>query len=246
MSISINSKNRAAILIFFKEPIAGKVKTRLQPQLSAEQSAELAHLFLKETLLETKNALLTLERLGITTDVLVFGDSTPNTDFHFSLLDFLYPFRTLLLQQVKGGLGERMSHAFHHAFELGYREAAIFGTDSPDLPLQTRVQSILSLRKGEAEIAIGPTEDGGYYTLAMNRFHPSLFEGITYSSHSTFEETLAKAQSLKTTLTLLPMWYDIDAFEDLLRLKINVFSANAKSENLRLIREWFLKRSDDL
>jgi len=58
----------------------------------------------------------------------------------------------------------------------------------------------------------------------MNKFFPTLFQQVTYSSTQTFYETLKQALKLPASLATLSAWYDVDEPEDLVRLAKNLHS----------------------
>ena len=70
--------------------------------------------------------------------------------------------------QGDGGLGKRLELAFEQGFEDGYSSIAVIGTDCPSCGARwintafARLESA-SYRDG----IIGPSEDGGYYLLAL-------------------------------------------------------------------------------
>jgi uncharacterized protein len=72
---------------------------------------------------------------------------------------------------------------------------------------------------GRLKTVVGPAEDGGYWLIGLKAAQPALFENISWSSSSVFEQTMerAKAAGLKThVLRKLP---DIDTIEDLRRFQ---------------------------
>ena len=67
-------------------------------------------------------------------------------------------------------------------------------------------------RLDHAELVLGPTDDGGYYLIAMRRPMPALFENIRWSTEHTLADTLAQAGAAPTHL--LPRLRDVDTHED--------------------------------
>uniref|UniRef100_UPI0026367E0D TIGR04282 family arsenosugar biosynthesis glycosyltransferase n=1 Tax=Geobacter sp. TaxID=46610 RepID=UPI0026367E0D len=132
-------------------------------------------------------------------------------------------------------LGERMAGAFRRAFDRGCRRVAIIGTDSPDLPLAFIGWAYELLADPAVDAVFGPSEDGGYYLLALKRFHPALFAGIPWSTDKVLELSLARAAEAGLATALLPPWYDVDTADDLRRPGLMVPESTAP-----LTREFLL------
>jgi glycosyltransferase A (GT-A) superfamily protein (DUF2064 family) len=71
-------------------------------------------------------------------------------------------------------------------------------------------------------MVIGPSVDGGYYLIGLKQSHPQLFQGITWSIDTVFEETILRARKLGLTFSALQHWHDIDTVEDIQRLKLRL------------------------
>jgi rSAM/selenodomain-associated transferase 1 len=197
--------NKNALIIFARQPIPGKVKTRLIPCLSADGAAQL-YLFMLTDVLDKAASMLEVDKL------LFYEGGREAKDYfrsHFAKFP-LYP-------QRGKDLGLRMKAAFDHAFDLGYRSVSIIGTDSPDLPVSYIEESFRMLENSGIDVVFGPAADGGYYLLAMNRTHIELFRGIEWSSAQVLRESLAKAAISGLTYKTLPVWHDVDVPSDLKR-----------------------------
>lgn len=186
------------ILLFAKAPVPGRVKTRLQPVLSPEQSAELHSSFVGDV----------LEWLaGFTSiaDIEVHLDESTG-----AWSEFPYP-RVL---QSEGDLGQRMWNAFEHAFSEGRHQVLILGSDAPTLPKE-HLNAVLN---SPADASFGPTEDGGYYAIQLRSLPPDIFEGVEWSTSRALEQSIAAARRCGLTVALGPRWFDIDTPADLVKL----------------------------
>jgi rSAM/selenodomain-associated transferase 1 len=141
------------------------------------------------------------------------GKSERSADFRL-----LAPDAEVVMQEGTD-LGERLSKAFDRAFAAGCSSVAIIGTDFPHMPVKRIEETFHLLNHNKADAVFGPSEDGGYYLVAMNKLHPGLFRDIPWSSPDTLARSLAKAASLKLTAELLTPGFDLDTVGDLLRLK---------------------------
>lgn len=215
-------QKRNALIVFFKWPKPGSVKTRLVPFLTHEEAAQLYEKFVLDTF-ETVAKLRNSDLFGY-----VSGEAEESNSLRLAL----EMMSVKIIPQQGTGLAERISNAFRELFELGYRSVAIIGTDSPDLPLSYIEAAFQSLDVAKPALCIGPSEDGGYYLLGMNRFFPQVFQGVPYSSSDTYIETLRTLMPLPLNVFPLRMWYDIDEKDDLRKL-----IANMKGGELRHSRQ---------
>ncbi len=92
---------------------------------------------------------------------------------------------------------------------------SIIDSDSPDLPKSFVLESFRQLSSGNSDVVFGPCDDGGYYLVAMQKACPELFVGIPWSTGSVLSMSIEKAVKLGIRTALLPLWNDIDTFEDL-------------------------------
>jgi uncharacterized protein len=183
----------ARIIVFAKAPVPGRVKTRLD--LDPAHAAALHTAFVRDTL-ETVAGL---------------GDLELCTDIETGAWDECGAARSL---QCEGSLGERLYTALAGALGGGYRQAMILGSDSPTLPA-AYPEALLA---AAADVALGPTEDGGYYAIACRRVAPGMFDGVEWSTSRTRAMTMEAATRAGLTVELGPEWYDIDEPRDLDRL----------------------------
>jgi uncharacterized protein len=196
---------KKALIIFAKCPVPGQVKTRLSPPLSPEQAAELYRCMLEDIL--AKSARLA------DVDRYLFYQGGTDAGHYFARTG---RGMTCLPQQGRD-LGERMAAAFRHVFTDGFAAAAIIGTDSPDLPVSFIEGAYQRLQERGVEVVFGPSEDGGYYLLAMKRLHAGLFRDVPWSSGGVLQKSLANAANGGIGAALLPPWHDVDRAEDLVR-----------------------------
>jgi glycosyltransferase A (GT-A) superfamily protein (DUF2064 family) len=100
-----------------------------------------------------------------------------------------------------------------------------------------RIHEAFSLLDGNhADIVFGPSEDGGYYLLAMKGMHPELFQDIPWSSQETLAANLDKAKSLGLHSVLIPPCFDLDRIEDLVRLSKSSDGTSAPRTISRLLQ----------
>jgi hypothetical protein len=116
-------------------------------------------------------------------------------------------------------LGERLDGVAERAFAEGLGPLLFVGADSPTLPPGFLVAALEGLADGGADVALGATEDGGYYAVGLREPAPGLFERIEWSTPRAYAQTAHNAARLRLRLLELPPWYDVDTPEDLARLR---------------------------
>jgi uncharacterized protein len=190
---------RTRIVIFAKAPVPGRVKTRLIPALGPEGAARLALRMLRDTVREA----LKVE----TAEVELCVEPSPS---HADWQDLLPEAR--LTEQGPGDLGERLARAAERVTGEGKRIVFI-GTDCPALDERRLRDACRSLESHDA--AIHPTFDGGYALLGLDRFDPSIFSAIEWSTASVARVTIGRIKALGWSLHLGEMLQDVDEPEDL-------------------------------
>jgi rSAM/selenodomain-associated transferase 1 len=192
---------QCALGVMAKAPRPGKVKTRLSPPLTLEESAAINICFLRDT---TEN-IATVSMSGKAAGVISY---TPVGDE--SLFDNLLPADFALIPQRGDGFGERLLATAEDLLGCGYGSVCLIDSDSPTVPAVAFEQAVVELERSGDRIVIGPSHDGGYYLIGLKRAHPELFESISWSTSAVFEETVAAAQAARIEVVTLPLWYDVD------------------------------------
>ena len=196
-----SSANR--LIIFAKYPEPGKVKTRLQPELSPEQSHQL-YTAMAEDL--TAN----LGRGKNFHTSIFFWPPQKNTE----MASWLAPLA--VAPQAEGDLGAKMKDAFERAFRAGAARAIVIGSDLPDLGEEDIEVALEALDM--ADLVLGPSDDGGFYLIALKKWHEGLFEGVFWSTETVLSQTLANARTLGLSNAQLPIRRDIDTAAEIRHL----------------------------
>jgi rSAM/selenodomain-associated transferase 1 len=190
-----------ALIIFAKNPILGKVKTRLAADVGEIRSLEIYEqlLFITENVINHLNV-----------DRLVYWDGGIPRNSAFSKSYFIQR------KQIEGGLGKKMSSAFDIEFQT-YKSICIIGTDCPELNSEILCTAFQELKVHD--VVIGPATDGGYYLLGMNGYYQNLFQDMIWSTETVFQETIKRINNSKLTFKTLPMLSDVDTNSDYLEMK---------------------------
>lgn len=192
------------LVIVAKEPVPGKVKTRLFPKLSPTAAAGLYRCFLQDRIQEVSS-------LNGVHRAIAYTPESAKSIFTSLALDGF----ELFAQQGKH-LGERLNNIFLDKLSQGYQAVSIVDSDSPDLPKSLIKESFELLLSKRVDIVFGPCYDGGYYLVAMRKPYPELFRNIPWSTENVLSVTLEKARKMRLNVKLLSAWNDLDTFEDLI------------------------------
>jgi uncharacterized protein len=189
--------------MFARVPLAGSVKTRLVPPLTADGAAKLYLVFLQD---------LTERLRGSRLRPTVFvsggnpGDLAP-----------LLPAGWPVAGQHGDTLGERLAAAFEVLLASPGTRAVIIGSDSPDLPL-THIKRAFRLLK-HRDVVLGPAVDGGYYLVGLRAPAPALFRDVPWGTADVFAHSVRAVHEAGLSLALTPPWYDVDDAASLALLK---------------------------
>jgi rSAM/selenodomain-associated transferase 1 len=202
----------AALVIFAKAPIPGQVKTRLCPPLTPDEAASLHGSFMLDILECSGRAVKAHAGHDTRSRLDRFLACAPSSDHvFFKVVEERHGVR--LIDQVGDDLGPRMDHAFATIFAMGYAPALLVGTDLPTLPESSFSDGLDLLNIHD--LVLGPTLDGGYSLIGLNRPTPTLFMDIAWSTDQVFAQTRHKADSLGLKTALLPAERDVDTVDDL-------------------------------
>jgi rSAM/selenodomain-associated transferase 1 len=190
------------LIVFTRNPIKGKVKTRLAASSSDDYALDVYN---KLRVIARKAAFATGADLAV-----YYDDHIPGNDIFFGE-------ETQLYLQKGNDLGARMADAFEQGFSDNYRRIVLIGTDCPELGKTILLQAFELLKENSA--VLGPAKDGGYYLIGLNRPCPGLFTGRTWSTERVLRETLDELDRNNLTYGLLPVLSDIDTVEDLENFK---------------------------
>jgi len=196
-----------ALVVMARYPEVGATKTRLARVIGSGEAVLLYRAFLTD---------LAERFAGQGYDL--HWTYTPNGVDYSAFMATLAPSlvqRMRSFPQQGAELGARLHHAFEWTYERGYRRTIVIGSDSPHISrdIVARAREALD----EADVVLGPADDGGYYLIAMRRPH-DVFHGIPMSTSQVMQMTVELAQRQGLRVCTLETLFDIDEWPDLVRL----------------------------
>jgi rSAM/selenodomain-associated transferase 1 len=192
------------VLLFAKYPEAGRCKTRLAETLGSENA-----LLIYRALLE--HSLAVMRSLECTRVLYVDPPERTETGSIWAPgLDLYFP-------QSQGDLGSRLQSAIAERLQFGEKKIVLIGSDCPQISKGSILSTFAALN--EADVVLGPTEDGGYYLLGLKASHPVLFQDIPWSSERVLEKTLNVLKIHSLSYILLETFSDVDTLRDFQRVR---------------------------
>lgn len=175
-------------MVIAKEPLPGRVKTRLTPPFSAAEAAGLAEAALADTL-------DAVARTPAERRVLVLeGRPGPWLPPGFEVVP-----------QASGGLDERLAAAF--AGCAG--PALLIGMDTPQV-----TPELLAVDWSQRDAWFGPAADGGFWALGLAVPDPALLRGVPMSVSVTGAVQYERLRAAGLRIGRLPVLRDVDTAED--------------------------------
>ena len=189
----------SALILFLKYPKPGEIKTRLTVTLGDDLGYQLYLCFLKDIAAMTHQ---------VNAQTVIVYSGPANASFP----DFP---GIQCIEQRGSDIGQRMFFAMQDVFAQGFERLVLMGSDIPDLQAGLINDAFEILRS--VDIVLGPSTDGGYYLVGVNRnsLSRSMFSGIPWSTARVFSETLKRIAEAELASAELQPWSDIDDFDDL-------------------------------
>jgi rSAM/selenodomain-associated transferase 1 len=191
-------KPEAALIVFVREPVLGKVKTRLAKGIGDEKALAVYRFLLGHTL-QICTAVNCIKEIYYAGHIIAH-DRWNLPGFNKNA-------------QAGEDLGSRMYNAFKECFERGYTKVIIIGSDCYELNTSMIDEAYRQLDR--QDVVIGPTFDGGYYLLGLTQLLPEIFENKSWSTNLVMHQTLQDLRKKSLPFSLLDQLNDIDNADDL-------------------------------
>ena len=227
----MSKKNNNALVLFTKAPRLGSVKTRLQPELTPEQSLVLFRAMVEDMVSQ-------FDDVGFCDVKIFFYPANAHGEMKNWLGDQLDYF-----PQHGKDLGEKMHNAIAEMLNLKYDKVVLVGSDIPTLDSITIVRAFTNL--DNYDVALGPSKDGGYYLIGMKKPYPALFQDMAWSTSLVLQQTIQKVRKAQLDIVQLEVKSDIDSYVEVVELwnylkKQNMNGVNSyKSKTYEVLKKLF-------
>ncbi|HCA87324.1 MAG TPA: glycosyltransferase [Streptomyces sp.] len=181
------------VLVIAKEPVPGRVKTRLTPDYTPAEAAQLAAAALRDTL-ETIRSAPARRRV-----LVLDGDTGP-----------WLPPGIEVIPQCSGGLDERLAAAFG----VCDGPALLIGMDTPQVTPDDLSPALAADAWDGSDAWFGPAEDGGFWALGLARPEPGLLRGVPMSTPATGALQRRRLTEAGLRVRDLPVLRDVDTAGD--------------------------------
>jgi uncharacterized protein len=186
--VTISARPETTLLVIAKQPVAGRVKTRLVPPFTHQEAAALAEAALADTL---HTMLMAPARRRI---LVLDGEAGAWLPSGFDIV-----------AQGRGTLDQRLAEAF--AVVNG--PALLIGMDTPQI-----TPGLLTVDWQAADAVFGPAADGGFWALGLRVPDPALLRGVPMSTRSTGGIQRARLIAAGMHVVDLPLLRDVDTAAD--------------------------------
>jgi hypothetical protein len=197
------STGRGRLVVFAREPVAGRVKTRLAAALGRGPAAVLYAAFLEDLAEALRGPWEPVVALD--------GEAGPRLRAAFGEGWRFAP-------QGEGDLGDRLTRAAALAFSEGAGPAVLVGSDAPTLTARNVEAAFDALLAADSVFA--PAPDGGFSLAGLrpSADPAALFRNVAWSSPRALADARRNAEAAGLSVALLPEVPDVDVAGDLASL----------------------------
>ncbi|MFB9835800.1 TIGR04282 family arsenosugar biosynthesis glycosyltransferase [Actinoallomurus acaciae] len=181
------------LIVIAKEPVPGRVKTRLIPPYTARQAALIAEAALADTL-----------------DTVAAAPATRRVVALAGRPGAWLPRGVEVIAQRGAGLDERLANAFA---DVG-GPAVLIGMDTPQVTPGMLADA--SRRLNDCDAVYGPAADGGFWLLGLREPAPHRLRGVPMSRPDTGVRQLERLEGLR--VATLGTLRDVDTAGDAVRV----------------------------
>ncbi len=189
------------ILVFAKAPVAGKVNTRLIPDIGVQAATRLQQDFIYQRLTMLTQADLCPVALMCAPDA-----------NHECFEQCHQQYKITLLEQSGNDLGARLHNGIQQALQ-NYKYCIVIGTDAPALNAAIIKEAIDVLHTNKNVVFV-PAEDGGYVLLGVDKAYTFLFDDIPWGSADVMQKSRDAIIENNIAYTELAECWDVDRVED--------------------------------
>ncbi len=182
-------------LVVAKEPVPGRVKTRLCPPCTEAEAAAIAEAALHDTFEAVVAA-------G-PDEIIVALDGSPGP---------WIPAGARIVAQIDGPFDRRLAAAWASTAGPGIQ----VGMDTPQMQPEDLRAAMALLETDEHDAVLGFANDGGWWIIGLPDSDDRVFVDIPMSRPDTGSRQLARLESLGHRVGVLPTMIDVDHFPEAL------------------------------
>lgn len=183
------------LLVVAKQPLPGRVKTRLCPPCTPEQAAAIAEAALADTMAAAVES-------GAD-EVLVALDGEPGPWLPPGVRTF---------PQVDGPFDRRLTAAWAETTGPGIQ----IGMDTPQVGASLLDAAMEQLASSATDAVLGPAADGGWWAIGLPAADDRVFADVPMSRDDTCDHQRARLLELGYRVAELPTLVDVDHFAEAL------------------------------
>jgi rSAM/selenodomain-associated transferase 1 len=187
----------AQVVVIAKEPVPGRVKTRLTPHFTPLEAAALAEASLADTLAAVAQTTVARRVLALE------GRPGPWLPQGFDVIG-----------QRGAGLDERIAWALSDARVTLPLPVVLIGMDTPQVTPALLAAAAEPLVSRTADATFGMAEDGGFWLLGLREVDPDLILGVPMSKGDTGARQLDRLEQAGLRVTMLPELTDVDTVRE--------------------------------
>lgn len=194
-------RGKSALVMLTRAPEPGRTKTRMMPDLTARQCAELH-----------KSSLRDMSAMcgALPSSIDVFVAFAP--EGASALVREAFDAPATYFAQRGDTLGERLSHAAREVVSRGYERCVLVGADSPEMTPDDVLEALDKL--DFADMVLGPATDGGFYLAALSQLHDEMFSLPSYGHGQVLQQTEESLEAAGLKVAHVRQVADIDCWED--------------------------------
>lgn len=195
----MNSNGPFQLIVYAKNPLPGRVKTRLAAGSNQRLAVRAYQSLVDKTFALRPN--------GIAVTV------AASPDFRHTYLRRAAQRHQRKIQlQPRGDLGQRMRASIRQSITQGYRGCIIVGTDCPMLSEHDLEQAVTAL--SHTDVYLLPARDGGYALIGCRGDFPAIFRQVNWSTPQLLKQTQRQIRAAGLSLRLGRTVSDVDEYPE--------------------------------
>jgi len=187
----------AQVVVIAKEPVPGRVKTRLTPPFTPVEAAALAEASLTDTLTAVAETTVARRVLAL--------QGRPGS---------WLPSGFDVIGQRGAGLDERIAWALADARVTLPLPVVLIGMATPQVTPALLAAAAEPLVSKTADATFGMAEDCGFWLLGLREVDPALILGVPMSQPDTGPRQLARLEEAGLRIRMLPELTDVDTVSE--------------------------------